>query len=383
MPRRNVYRTHQSHYSIRKHLCGIGSTENRAFRVSIGVRSNKSYVIKYFEPHKIIESKKQETIHSMKVEIEAYETVRHPNISKFQGYCEDGILKIENSGETRISYFVMEDNHGISLFDYIKETTPFSEFQARYYFKQLMNVLQHFHKANFIHRDIKLDNILIDDAYNLRLIDFGLSCKVDSSKVVTGILGTKGFVAPELFSCRPVLGPPTDIFSSGVSLLLMIVACQVFTHQDNINEDSDYLTFLKSNQAFWKKYSRSKKISKNFKDLINQMLDPNPSKRITINEILIHPWMTSESVPSYSEIVKEFERRREIIEKKQKAKEKDTIPRFKEEIFGTEIPSKMKEEDLIPDLFGSFDMEGPLKMISTEGLTIQKKKIFSITKVYE
>ena len=75
------------------------------------------------------------------------------------------------------------------MIQYLIETGPFQEEIARFYFKQLINVIEYIHSKNISHRDIKPDNILLDKDFNLKLADFGFACKLN--KKCSDIAGTK------------------------------------------------------------------------------------------------------------------------------------------------------------------------------------------------
>ena len=90
---------------------------------------------------------------------------------------------------------------GGELFSYIQEEGPFSEPLCRYYFKQLIKGIHYLHQKGFAHRDLKPQNILLDENYNLKIIDFGFICSLQG-KEGTGFnksrVGTPGYMAPEL-----------------------------------------------------------------------------------------------------------------------------------------------------------------------------------------
>ena len=372
MSRANVYRTQQIHYSLKKRLYGVGNTRKFKCRISVGYKDNKPFVLKYFKLSSKM-NKRKAILNSMKKEVEALQTLDHPHLLKFYGSCEEGNLKIDNKNEIRISYFVMEYNKGITLFDYIKHSNKFSERLARYYFRQLISAIQYIHNENFIHRDIKLDNILIDNLYELKLIDFGLSCRVDSSKLVKGISGTKGFMPPELFSEKFVYGPPTDIFSCGVTLLTVIAGFTLF-NKENITIDKNYVLFVNQNNEFWNSFEDLTKnnISYELKNLITRMLVPDPFQRISLNEIVVHSWITSNNVPTYEEVVMECEMRKKIIKENNKYEEISKHHQLNEEIVGIENLSNLKEEEQISELFGGFEMpNSPHSTICTSNLSLK------------
>ena len=85
------------------------------------------------------------------------------------------IENLKKKIKTGIFYTVLELAPKGEIFDYLSYGGPFNEKIARYYFRQMILALKHCHKAGFAHRDIKLENILLDGQLNLKLLDFGLS----------------------------------------------------------------------------------------------------------------------------------------------------------------------------------------------------------------
>ena len=95
---------------------------------------------------------------------------------------------------------------GGELFDYIMDEGCFSEPIVKYYAKQMLQGLLHIYTCGFSHRDLKPENILLDDEYNLKIVDFGFACKLearDGSGYSHSIVGTPGYMAPELLAKKP------------------------------------------------------------------------------------------------------------------------------------------------------------------------------------
>ena len=202
------------------------------------------------------------------------------------------------------------------------------------------------HKDGISHRDIKLENILLDSKFNPKISDFGFA--VEYSKTLKGNLGTKIFKAPELKGIYD--GYAIDIFSLGITLLYLTYFVPVF---EDASYNSKLYNLLKSKNKiliniFWQfqeKYDNNiKKISDDLKDLFYKMVEFNPKKRIKIDEILNHKWfgeirnMNEKELEKYEEVIKlkkEFIRRKKIVDEKVKDEIKKNIEESNKEYMAT------------------------------------------------
>ena len=162
-------------------------------------------------------------------------------------------------------------------------------------------------------RDIKLDNILLDDNYNPVLCDFGYG--VISEDVVTGRVGTKEYMAPEVNSSTPYNGFRVDIFNLGIALLILITGKLELCISKKDRKARDL--FKGNYDSFWSQFVEVKeKLSKEFKALFINMTLEDPSKRITINKILEDKWFEGlkEKIKELEDnLKKEFDERKEKV----------------------------------------------------------------------
>jgi len=148
-------------------------------------------------------------------EITIHRELDHPNIARMHEVYEN---------ETQI-IIVMDYARGKRLIDYVIRNGPVPEADAILIMKSLFSAVGYLHDNNYIHRDIKLENIMIDanddasEKFTVKLIDFGLSVTADNTKLFERS-GTPGYVAPEILCSRPY-GSKVDIFSLGVVLFTM------------------------------------------------------------------------------------------------------------------------------------------------------------------
>lgn len=160
----------------------------------------------------------------------------------------------------------------------------------------MLDGLSYIHGQNIIHRDIKPENILFDQDFNLKICDFGLSVKIEgcNNKPKT-LCGSDLFKSPEMLMKKNYNGLMNDLFAAGVTLFILITGKGPFI---NANPNCGNYQFIAYNyfEKFWSIYEKKKKLSKNFKSIINSMLAFDPTNRLSISEIMSHPWMSEDTL---------------------------------------------------------------------------------------
>ena len=178
-------------------------------------------------------------------------------------------------------FIVMEYCEGKDLMDYILTKTRLSELESLKFFQQLINALFYLHSQNISHRDVKIDNMLLDRNKDLKLVDFGLSTKYTDDTLLDQPCGTVVYAAPEVLDGNEYHGMLADVWSSGIVLFGMT---------------SGYLPFCDQDDEVNKKHVLEGRIdlpdffSPMLKDLLKHMLDINPITRYTLQDIREHPW---------------------------------------------------------------------------------------------
>lgn len=144
-------------------------------------------------------------------EVNYLSKINHKNILKIHSHGI-GKLQLQNGFCQQVYYIIMDYlNHG-SLLAQINNNIGLGEDYSRLLFAQLLDGLEAIHNSNLVHRDIKLDNIMISgDDYTLKYIDFGFATE-KSNGFLTTFLGTPNYAAPELHLKQPYLGVSEDIF---------------------------------------------------------------------------------------------------------------------------------------------------------------------------
>jgi serine/threonine protein kinase len=166
---------------------------------------------------------------------------------------------------------------------------PLTESESKKIFKQILGALDYCHQNGVVHFDIKLDNIMINpDTNEVTLIDFGLCDFIteENQGKFTRRVGSEEYCATELLerTGAPFEGTKVDIFCLGVVLYAILSVTFPFDIKrrkqamvQGIPQPAIRFPFI---------------VTEDCKDLIVKMLDPNPEKRITIKEIMEHPWIS-------------------------------------------------------------------------------------------
>ncbi|CAI5478403.1 unnamed protein product [Closterium sp. Yama58-4] len=230
-----------------------------------------------------------------------YHVQGQPNIVNMKGAYED----------RDYVHIVMELCTGGELYDTIIERieargVPYSEHDAAEMARVIVRVVERCHALGIVHRDLKPENFLLSsrdpDSAELKATDFGLSCFYKGEGMARHC-GSPMYMAPEvvrwrsathLMAKRPAkYGPEVDIWSAGVIIYALLCGFPPFYHSSHSTKEI-FKAVLRANPSFsippWPS------ISDQAKDLLRQMLHPDPSKRPSAHEVLCHPWLAEAGV---------------------------------------------------------------------------------------
>ncbi|KAM0681427.1 Serine/threonine-protein kinase [Glugoides intestinalis] len=188
-------------------------------------------------------------------------------------------------------FLIFEYVKGDQLYDLILKEGKINEESARKYFRQILSAIDYVHRNSIVHRDLKIENILIDHNDNVKLLDFGLSNFYDNKMFLKTFCGSLYFAAPELLLGCTYTGPEIDVWSLGVILYVMLCGKVPFD-DESVKE---LQTKIKIAQFEFKT-----SISKKARDLVLQMIVPDASKRAKLNEIIKSKWVNV-GYPGYIE----------------------------------------------------------------------------------
>jgi len=167
----------------------------------------------------------------------------------------------------------MDYYHGGMLLSHLDKRQRFTEEQARFIVAEVACALGHLHSCNFIYRDLKPDNILMDAEGHICLTDFGLAKKVNpDNPISTTFVGTPDYIAPEIINQLPH-GPAVDWWSMGVLLYELVIGRPPF-NSDNINQIFENIV---NTEAV---FPDDIPISSNLKHLISRLLIKDPADRL-------------------------------------------------------------------------------------------------------
>ena len=237
------------------------------------------------------------------------EKMNHKNIIKVFGHGL-GMLQTSQGLTQKIYYIIMEYvDHG-SLLSQLGDNMGFGEDFGRLIFAQLLDGLEVIHNSNVVHRDIKLENIMLSGSdFTLKYVDFGFATE-KSSGYLTTYLGTPNYAAPELHMKRPYLGVYEDIFSLGVTLFITVTGYLPFIlplPNDPLYRfifDVDYI-------SYWR--NRKIKVSPSFMELFDNLIAFDPTQRPSISEIKNSKWMKEINWELFPLLKQEFMKREEIF----------------------------------------------------------------------
>lgn len=215
----------------------------------------------------------------------------HPNIIELHEAI-DNIVLFDNQ---KISYLGLEYAANGDLLEMISRAGRLPEMLARTLFHQLIQALSYLHQQNIAHMDLKVDNVLIDDKFNLKITDFDLSQPINS--VLLEGKGTPGCRAPEIKEdvCKNLRA--ADIYSAAIMLFVMISGSPPYSEVERDGQmefDAFYKVMRKQNNRFWDVHSKHRGdpnfYSNEFKELFTIMTEEDPIDRATLEQIKESKW---------------------------------------------------------------------------------------------
>ena len=195
--------------------------------------------------------------------------IHHPNIVKMIEFFENP------------HYFqlVMEKHgFGMDLFEFIEKSNGVLEPLGAYIFKQVASAVHYLHTNGIIHRDIKDENIVIDDRFHVKLIDFGSAAQL-SGQLYSNFCGTFEYCSPEVLKGSPYRGPELEIWAMGVTLYVLVFGRSPFAGIEEILRDP--LDFPDD-------------VSDELYNLLCRMMDRDVQTRCRVEDLVADDWINQD-----------------------------------------------------------------------------------------
>ncbi|GMI64565.1 CBL-interacting protein kinase 1, SNF1-RELATED PROTEIN KINASE 3.16 [Hibiscus trionum] len=248
-------------------------------KLAKNLHSGLPFAVKILEKSKLIQLNIADQI---KREISTLKLIKHPNVVRLHEVL---------ASKTKI-YLVLEYATEGELFDRIASNGKLSEAEGRKLFQQLIDAVSYCHNKGVFHRDLKLENVLIDAKGNIKISDFGLSAlpqHIREDGLLHTTCGSPNYVAPEILANRGYDGATSDIWSCGVILYVILTGYLPF---DDRNLAVLYQKIFKGDPLI------PKWLSPGARNMIRRILDPNPETRITIAGIKEDGWFKQDYTPA-------------------------------------------------------------------------------------
>ena len=256
-------------YQLRKEL-GQGSYGTVYLATS---KTNNKFAIKCYDKSKLCDLRRKSEVRR---EISILQQLKHRNV----------IRLVEVLDQPKQLSLVMEYAGSQSLWSYLKDLSGncVPEEEAKGLFRQIVQGVNFCHNQQISHRDIKLENVLLDENHNVKLIDFGFATCIPHTKKMKLFLGTPCYMAPEIVDDKEYSGDKADVWALGILLYCLLVGFYPFTG----NTQSDLFKNISKSQL-----KVPNKLGSEVKDLLSWLLQKSPNKRPTCSEVLEHRWLGS------------------------------------------------------------------------------------------
>ncbi|EJD75162.1 CAMK/TSSK protein kinase [Loa loa] len=230
--------------------------QNVALKI-IDTSSNSDFIVRFLPREKII-----------------VQQLNHANIIK----------NFEIINEEPYVCFIQEYAMHGDLLQRIKKNDRIDEEEGRFYFRQLIEALTYLKSISIAHRDIKCENVLLDNCDNVKLSDFGFARFMNADEVSHTFCGSRAYVAPELLRSCPYNGFLADIWSAGILLYVMVTGFMPY-------DDRNITKMLEKQLQHRITFPRRRNLSVEVKELIYSMVHPEPLKRRPYHEVILSTWL--------------------------------------------------------------------------------------------
>ncbi|XP_052827895.1 serine/threonine-protein kinase BRSK2 isoform X10 [Octopus bimaculoides] len=249
----------------------LGKGQTGLVKLGVHCITGKKVAIKIVNREKLSES----VLMKVEREIAIMKLIEHPHVLGLYDVYEN----------KKYLYLVLEHVSGGELFDYLVKKGRLTPKEARRFFRQIISALDFCHSHNICHRDLKPENLLLDEKNNIRVADFGMaSLQVEGSMLETSC-GSPHYACPEVIRGEKYDGRKADVWSCGVILYALLVGALPFD-DDNLR---NLLEKVKKGVFHIPHF-----VPPDCQNLLRGMIEVDPEKRLTLEEIHRHPWVTAD-----------------------------------------------------------------------------------------
>jgi len=262
------------HYTMTNEVLGQGYFA--VVKVGIDKKTNERVAIKVVNKELV---EREETLNN---EIEILSKVDHPNIVRMHAIFDT----------PEHLFIVMDLMEGGELYEEIIQRSVFSEKEAAIIVKQLLDALVYLHAKGIVHRDLKLENLLLAKKGDLevKLADFGLSRLFKPGGQMYTACGTPFYVAPDILLATDEsgYGPNVDMWAVGVLLYILLSGRLPFSG----DSDEELFKAILDGELVWKS-PQFDEVSADAKDLIGHLIVVDTKDRYSADQALSHPFVTN------------------------------------------------------------------------------------------
>ncbi|KAI9342012.1 kinase-like domain-containing protein [Obelidium mucronatum] len=267
----------------------VGEGEFGKVKLSVDSRTNREVAIKLLKKDRISTPSRRAKVMR---EISMLQALDHPYIVSLLEVVEtDAYIGL-----------VMEFASGGEIFHYImaQPDGKLKEPEGRRFFAQLVSGVSYIHSMGIVHRDLKLENLLLGSDHNILISDFGFANK--NSEHMETSCGSPGYAAPELVISNGYVGDAADIWSCGVILYGML--CGYLPYDDDpANPESENINLLYQ-YILQTQLTYPSHVSPLARGIISIMLVPDPRRRGKMSEVMGHDWLAPEAHIFQEELVR-------------------------------------------------------------------------------
>uniref|UniRef100_H2ZHI2 non-specific serine/threonine protein kinase n=1 Tax=Ciona savignyi TaxID=51511 RepID=H2ZHI2_CIOSA len=280
------------HYDITK---AVGNGAFGFVRMTTRKEDGKKFVVKFIRKEKVldecwVEDDKCGSV--IPLEISLLTRFNHPHIVQVLEYFENN--------DFFSMLMPMHGTKGFDLFEFIDREPKLDEALASYIFRQIASAVDFLHQEGVVHRDIKDENVIIDEYFQCKLIDFGSASFYQPGKTFSTFCGTIEYCSPEVLLGNSYQGPELEMWALGVTLYTLVFG------------ENPFLTAEDTIEAVLKPPN---KLSDELMFIIQWLLQPVPEHRCTMYDLLDDPWVNMPVDPcdyKWEEVVPTAAAQREI-----------------------------------------------------------------------